>query len=1754
MNKRIVNLPVGGMDTDSENRMVDFKDYRYALNIRNGVSYLKRLGGTTNVKGNTKVVTTLYPYSDGVAPIGRNKCIGTYEDKQYGTMLFFIYNSEGNHQIMRYFPDNKSATSPYGEVHQICLYDFGWKSYTKITSVDLVAGHLLYWCDNIHSRKLNIDKAELVNKHKSWVVHYPKTNQFTQSGVITFTYEINGALYNRRIAVNNTYDTTSDALQFLETELTSQLGHLFTFNACNCKLEVVENGTDIKNVIVTGYEGVTNADNFYGYNFLERYVNLVKYPPTFNPTAIFRKDTSKKYNYVKNKVFQFRLQYVYDDHEKSALSPISQIASGNTAINQAQADSLNYIDVDFNNTDIYDVENWVLIKWVRLFVIEHNTGKWRQIADLDPCEFYDIESGQKRMHYKFFNDVDSVGVDDALSAKLYDDVPIKNQCQKFVKNRLALAGITQNYDAPECLDAKISMDFDDAKEEKYTITAKIRIINPSYVGNANLDLTDKRQIKGAIVKFPATDGTFDYPVWGGLPTTLEYIQSGVVNGGEVSAFKRTFNKNQGTDYEQWLPEGGFVGYLAGTDYLGVSVQKTVNANVTPSVVGVGKAFDGSDILTSRSYIVGQPYDIPNTDSALVQLMIDDNADIYSELKITGVPNGTYVLRLASHWCSYAESGGSSDKLGKGTMYNLNNRRSIQKTSTNVIAVKDNSNVIKEKEFEIIVTVNGGNVDAGEFFVSDQTSCYNFKKNNSLSSINPFDLNFSGYRFSIGQTGYLVDNDGKYDDNDIKVAIGMEKQWIDPYIKYSIKDSLVKNYTMKFQSVPTDHNGYYHAEMRADYNFMIAALQSVGVNVGYPAISSFSLKDLGTAPKKAFGYDLTYNEILLNSLVVYNSDSVLKDVQTSSLTPQTITAPTQGFVGVSSNTTEQFLMPCVLPTASQQLKTYIKGEVLDSNGDGFSGVSVIYSGTGRVGTTDADGDWIIPIYAESISAKTTPLTRNDNTIYYLNGITATFANNNWNDVINGIGSVYTYAYPYTTLSSPNTCIVSTKLFGKTHKRGGNYIYALRFYDYGGRLCSVVSAPNLNIYVPFITEDLSVYFPNDFLPQTYLNGKPSINWELIGKPPVWAYTYQWMRTKDTHYRKYLSWITNSVKYISKIYQDEDNPETVTSYGNGDATNIMLDISNITDYKRRNPDSLVTYEYEQGDKVRLIRSQDGIYYEGLVEYEVVAYQTTGSYLILKNDIGAPEIKAGTQIEIYHTRDLQDEKGQVFYEVGECFACTNPDSNVNDYSVKTGTFTNGDTYWKPREILVNDTITQFTGTFNYAFEDASISDFYQSNDSDIGRVGQINKDFVRQFRPTLHLLSNVFIPDTQVNGLSNFEPLNNKELDRNYGLVERLMYTGDTMFSICHNKIVSNYIGERILAEARDNTGVVAVADDFFGTDRAQLYDFGCQNPESVIQQDNSIYGIDAYRGIVWRHAQNGTVPISSINNNALFKNICSNGVFDAVAGIDRFYNEYIITIYKSIFASATSVVKSGINVEFTFSPMIDISVNDEIDVTFYDTRSQSVVSYRTNVVTVNGNKVVVALPEGYNYERDVKFENGSVKYKGDGETISWCEEKNKWVGYYSFVPERYGIVYNNFMSLINGELWIHDTNEVRNNFYGVQYTSKLTPVFVGEDTSTKKIWECAKIEQFQSNQKCDWSAPEIYNDYNQKSRLAKTFIKKEEHWSNPFKRDLNDVTVPLNKRILNGRMLRSTSLTVEFENDYTDEFTLRAFVAEFIPSLAY
>ena len=78
----------------------------------------------------------------------------------------------------------------------------------------------------------------------------------------------------------------------------------------------------------------------------------------------------------------------------------------------------------------------------------------------------------------------------------------------------------------------------------------------------------------------------------------------------------------------------------------------------------------------------------------------------------------------------------------------------------------------------------------------------------------------------------------------------------------------------------------------------------------------------------------------------------------------------------------------------------------------------------------------------------------------------------------------------------------------------------------------------------------------------------------------------------------------------------------------------------------------------------------------------------------------------------------------------------------------------------------------------------------------------------------------------------------------------------------------------------------------------------------------------------------------------------------------------------------------------------------------------------------------------------------------TLSFSPSVNGWPSFYSFVPEVM-IGMNSYLYSFNGgNLYRHNTNETRNNFYGVQYTSKITGV-VNDEPSAVKVFKAMSLE---------------------------------------------------------------------------------------------
>jgi len=141
-------------------------------------------------------------------------------------------------------------------------------------------------------------------------------------------------------------------------------------------------------------------------------------------------------------------------------------------------------------------------------------------------------------------------------------------------------------------------------------------------------------------------------------------------------------------------------------------------------------------------------------------------------------------------------------------------------------------------------------------------------------------------------------------------------------------------------------------------------------------------------------------------------------------------------------------------------------------------------------------------------------------------------------------------------------------------------------------------------------------------------------------------------------------------------------------------------------------------------------------------------------------------------------------------------------------------------------------------------------------------------------------------------------------------------------------------------------------------------------------------------------------------------------------------------------------------------------------------------------------------------------------------WDEQKNSWVGGRSYDAEFFGNAGVDLVSFYNGQLYLHEANELRNNFYNVQHSSKLW--VPGNWMDFKKIYKAITLRS-----ETIWSAYEILNDVGQLSIIDKLrFSKRENMWYAAFRRDMN--TVNVRNPIVDGKQMRDTVILIKLENN--------------------
>ena len=147
----------------------------------------------------------------------------------------------------------------------------------------------------------------------------------------------------------------------------------------------------------------------------------------------------------------------------------------------------------------------------------------------------------------------------------------------------------------------------------------------------------------------------------------------------------------------------------------------------------------------------------------------------------------------------------------------------------------------------------------------------------------------------------------------------------------------------------------------------------------------------------------------------------------------------------------------------------------------------------------------------------------------------------------------------------------------------------------------------------------------------------------------------------------------------------------------------------------------------------------------------------------------------------------------------------------------------------------------------------------------------------------------------------------------------------------------------------------------------------------------------------------------------------------------------------------------------------------------------------------------------------------------TVSYSEGVQGWPSFYSYLPE-YMIGMNGFFySWDKGNLYRHNTNEARNNYYETQYSSSITSVFNIQPMTIKLF----KTMSYESDDR--WACTSLFSDLGTGSMLSTYFQQKEGEWFT-FLRE-NSGTINWNARSANG--IGATTLVTGPPTDTVVEF---------------
>lgn len=575
--------------------------------------------------------------------------------------------------------------------------------------------------------------------------------------------------------------------------------------------------------------------------------------------------------------------------------------------------------------------------------------------------------------------------------------------------------------------------------------------------------------------------------------------------------------------------------------------------------------------------------------------------------------------------------------------------------------------------------------------------------------------------------------------------------------------------------------------------------------------------------------------------------------------------------------------------------------------------------------------------------------------------------------------------YPTFSAIDWSVAVTEITGLSpislqgagcFKTDAAYQIGLQFFDFGDRKCGVVTSDDF-IYTTADREYGTVTFI------TQLNWALS-NTNAANEIPEWAVSYAPVITKCLRTRFFLQSKAKNLTYVTKNAAGEYvfNTSVYSANLNG----VGVDITLLNGYG-------MGYVFSEGDLIKI--------YKGSDVYTLSIIAQDGNWLVCElQNVGAIGTTASPYLtslfEIY--TPFQPSTNEPFFEVGQKYPVTNAGEANREYSVTSGTFS-GDVTLLERS----------DGSNNYFTENMSPNDKYYLNwYTDAGRVNFL--DFIGETEePNTIAFSNKYIIGSRVNGLSSFDPLNEKDIPLECGELKKLQLTsksqdeiGVTMLGICEKQTVSMYLGE-VQQYGSNKETTLTVSDSVIGTINVLKKTRGIVDSSSVIEYDGLVNFIDMNNGKVVQYSNNGLDDVSDYKMQRFFKVYCDgylntnnnnldniNGFHHTPSCFDPFHREFIISLPGLIYSNYADVLPSYSGVV----PDYASSITDRFDIA-------------DNLA----------------------------------KTMAFKFEENVWGGDFEPVCEWYDYLYNRTFAFKNGYLYEMYTDTANyNNFFGTEYPLRI------------------------------------------------------------------------------------------------------------------